>query len=181
MITTRRLADSERMPERQFRAEYEKDRPYIFGALLDGLVSAIRKRDAIQLDRLPRMADFAIWATAADSGLGFEEGSILRAFTANRDAAVRGEIENDDVATAVIRLIDRRDDGIWEGSASNLLVELNQITSEAVQRLKGWPKTPAGLGQKMARLVTSLRAIGIDSASGRAGKDGGRLWTIRRT
>jgi len=181
MITTRRLAESERLSERAFRAEYEKDRPYIFGALLDGLVSAMRKRDSVHLERLPRMADFAIWATAAEAGLGFEDRAIVRAFTANRDAAVRGEIENDDVATAVIRMIERRDDGIWEGSASSLLIELNQITGEAVQRLKGWPKTAAGLGQKMARLQPSLRAIGIDCEKGRAGKDGGRLWTIRQT
>jgi len=59
-------------------------------------VHGLRAMAGIQLDRLPRMADFAVWATACERAL-WPAGTFARAYTANRRAA----IEADPIATCV--------------------------------------------------------------------------------
>ena len=51
---------SQRKWEQQFWSEFEDIRPLLFGAILDGLSRAMALRDSIQLEGLPRMADFAL-------------------------------------------------------------------------------------------------------------------------
>ena len=72
------LQDKDRQPESDFWEKFDKVRPRIFGALLDALSGAIRHRPQVKLDRLPRMADFALMATATGMGLGWPEGAFLR-------------------------------------------------------------------------------------------------------
>jgi hypothetical protein len=45
---------------------------------------ALRRLPKVKLPELPRMADFAMWATAAESLLGWREGAFLRAYTRNQ-------------------------------------------------------------------------------------------------
>jgi hypothetical protein len=44
-------------------------RPRILGALLDAVVHGLRALGRVHLDRLPRMADFALWATACETAV----------------------------------------------------------------------------------------------------------------
>src|SRR5262249_48386394 len=71
-------------PEAELWAEFEEARPRILGALLDVVAGALRELPAVKLPRHPRMADFAVWATAAETALGWERGSFLKAYSGNR-------------------------------------------------------------------------------------------------
>jgi hypothetical protein len=42
--------------------EFEIARPAILGAIFDAVVHGLRNSNRVQLNRLPRMADFALWA-----------------------------------------------------------------------------------------------------------------------
>ena len=53
-----------------------------------------------QLDKLPRMADFALWATACETAL-WPAGTFWSAYCGNRDEAVEGVIDADPIAAAV--------------------------------------------------------------------------------
>ena len=98
--------------------EFEIARPCILGALLDAVVHGLRAVGCVQLDRLPRMADFALWATACETAL-WPAGTFARAYAANRRAAIESIIEADPIATCVRAImIDRT---TWTGSASDLL------------------------------------------------------------
>ena len=55
-----------RRDERQFWREFEAARPRILGALLDAVALGLRKLPALALRQLPRMADFATWASACE-------------------------------------------------------------------------------------------------------------------
>lgn len=74
---------AQRRPEQELRAEFAEARGRILGALLDGVASALRNRDTTKIDGLPRLADFAIWATAAEEGLGLVAGSVMEAYREN--------------------------------------------------------------------------------------------------
>jgi hypothetical protein len=103
--------------ESELWREFEIARHRILGALLDAAVHGLRAMGRVHVDRLPRMADFALWATACETAL-WPAGTVARAYAANRKAAIESIIEADPVATCVRALmIDRT---MWTGSASEL-------------------------------------------------------------
>ena len=59
--------------------EFEKVRPLILGALLEGLSEGLRSYDSVELDRLPRMADFCKWAVACE-GAYWPAGAFMAAY-----------------------------------------------------------------------------------------------------
>jgi len=68
-LTLTPIAEKQRRSEAELWREFEVARPRILGALLDAAAQGLRERPRMRLDRLPRMADFAIWATACETAL----------------------------------------------------------------------------------------------------------------
>src|SRR5271166_5657943 len=104
--------------ERELGPAFERQRPGIFGALLDLLVQGVRRLPQTHLVHPPRMADFATLAVAC--GLdGFEA-----AYRANHQQAVNVILEHDPLAQAVQAFVKDR----WEGNAQELLDALGPPT-----------------------------------------------------
>jgi hypothetical protein len=118
----------------------------------------------VHLKRLPRMADFALWATACDPA-----GTLETAYSNNRRAAIENIVDADPVAAHVREIM--ADTAQWTGSASDLL----QVGTNR----SGWPKSPRALAGRLRRAQTFLRTLGIEIAFGREGRFGTR--TIRIT
>src|SRR5262249_37083031 len=57
---------AERRDERDYWAAFEQAQPRILGTLLGGVAAALAHEADIQIDRPPRMADFARWVAAAE-------------------------------------------------------------------------------------------------------------------
>lgn len=167
-----------RLEERAFWADFEAARPKILGAFLDAVSVALLNLPVTDLDRLPRMADFAKWVAAAEAALPWEVGGFLRAYEENRGDAVSLALESDAVATAVMSFVEDR----WAGTATELLKALEGQVPEDVRRSKAWPKTPKTLGNRLRRAATFLRHSGIEVETGRAreGGTGRRLIRIER-
>jgi hypothetical protein len=90
-----------RRRERTLLRDFEKAAPRIYGALLSGLVGAIALEETAVLPELPRMADFAAFATAAETALGFETGAFMAAYAHNQEQVADVALEADAVALAV--------------------------------------------------------------------------------
>lgn len=112
------IPDEERRTAEEIRDAFNNDRAEIFGALLDALSTAMDRVKSINLDSLPRMADFAKWAQAAEICYGVEPGTFARAYEENRDVANETALEADEVATAVVHMLE--DKGSWTGKMSDL-------------------------------------------------------------
>src|SRR5207237_601424 len=97
---------------------FEIARPRILGVLLDAVVHGLRALDRVHLDRLPRMADFALWAAACETAL-WPASTFARAYAANRRAGIEGIIDADPVAACVREIMAERSS--WTGSAADLL------------------------------------------------------------
>jgi hypothetical protein len=75
------------------------------------------------LERIPRMADFAVWATACEAAL-WPDGTFMSAYAGNIAAALDSVVEADPVASALRALMSERQD--WEGTAGQLLLTLSE-------------------------------------------------------
>jgi hypothetical protein len=117
-LTLEPISDDRRWSEKELWREFEVARPSLLGALLDGAVQGLRKLPDIRLEKLPRMADFALWGSACETAF-WPPGTFLRAYGANRRAAIDGVIEADPVATFVRQIMAERT--TWTGKASDLL------------------------------------------------------------
>ena len=146
--------------ERLLRSDFHAARPHILGALYDATATAIRNYETTKLDRLPRMADFAIWASAAEPALPWQVGEFLAAYENNRRQSTALVLESDMVATAIRDLLTTDSD--WEGTAETLLNVLEQFVPESARKTKSWPKSADSLGRRLKRVVPSLRSEGIE-------------------
>jgi hypothetical protein len=84
------------------------------GGPLDAAMRGLQTLPGVCLTSLPRMADFALWATACGTAL-WPAGTFARAYDANRKAAVEEIIEADPVAVCVRKLMAERSS--WAGTA----------------------------------------------------------------
>jgi hypothetical protein len=175
-LTLRPIADERRRTERQLWREFEVVRPRILGALLDAAAHGLRRLSRVQLERSPRMADFALWATACETAF-WSSGTFLRVYDANRRAAIEGVIEADPVAAFVREIMAVR--STWAGRASDLLRARFAAGEAMPDRTAGWPRDPRALAGRLRRCQTFLRAVGIDIAFTREGRTGSRM--IRMT
>jgi hypothetical protein len=173
------ISEEKRRTEAQFWREFETARPLILGALLDAVSGALHECENVRIERLPRMADFAQWATAAESSLGLKTGAFMAAYTGNRASSNDLALESSPVAAAVLTFVNIEED--WQGTSSELLKALNDRTGEDVQRQPGWPKAANALSGALKRLAPNLRAAGVNvSRPNRAGKNGARIIQLER-
>lgn len=180
VLTLPSIPEERRRTEAEFWRDFEAARPAILGALLDGVSGALRAHDSVRLEKLPRMADFAQWATAAELSLGLTEGAFLAAYTGNRAASNDLALEASAVASALLSFAEAK--RRWLGTPSELLRELNKQAGEDLQRQPGWPKAANSLSGILKRLAPNLRAAGVNiTRPNRAGKKGSRLIQIETT
>jgi hypothetical protein len=165
------ITDETRREEEELDRAFAEMRPYILGALLDAVSTALRNVEKVQLERRPRMADFARWCVAAEPALGCEAGAFMRAYVSNRSNAHELALEASPIAGALISFAEREEQ--WMGTAAELLAELVRQMPEERSR-EGWPKSPKHFGGILKRLAPNLRAVGVNVRSGKdAGREGG--------
>lgn len=153
------ISDKEHREEEVFWKEFEAERPLILGALLSGVSAALRNIDKVKLEKKPRMADFAIWASAAECELGFKEGAFIEAYTNNRKEASDIALESSPVATEVYEFM--RDKNKWEGTFGELLASLNARVSKGSRTGRALPISARAFSNESTRLTPNLRNAGI--------------------
>ena len=165
-LTLDPIPEERRRPEVELWAAFEVERPRILGVLLDAVVEGLKRLPETRLEKLPRMADFALWATACEPAPW--PSTVWAAYGGNRDEAVEGVIDADLIATAVRAIMATRIE--WTGTASDLLGVLADVVGERVSKSKAWPDGPRALAGRLRRAATFLRKIGIEIEFGREGR-----------
>ncbi len=164
------IPEDRRRSEAELWAAFNAARPRILGALLDALSSALANVGTVRLPRLPRMADFALWVTAAEPGLGWGAGTFLNAYAGNIEAGNSLAIEASPIGAAVVEFVTAR--GAWSGTATALLKELEAPVDEPTRRRQKWPTNGRGLRSQLDRIAPNLRRSGVnvnfDKSTGRA-------------
>ena len=179
VLTLPTIPETARRQERELWKHVDAIRPAVLGALLTASQTALANHDRVVLPSLPRMADFAVWVTAAEPALGWARGAFLRSYGCNRGEAVELGLEMSPIAPNIRALIDRNQR--WEGAAKDLLALIMSEKSEVEQRALTMPKSPQAIRNHLKRLAPALRAIGIEVIFGqRKAGTGQRLITIEK-
>ena len=140
LLTLPTIPEDRRRTETQFWAAFDTAAPR-FSALLTAVSEAMRRLPAVKLSRLPRMADFALWATAGERALGLTDGAFMAAYSGNRAAGNELAMESSPIGKAVLDFMASTSG--WTGTASELLGELDRTADDPVKRQRAWPKIRA--------------------------------------
>ena len=171
------LPEEKRVDEATYWRQVEETAPLALGFLLDALSHALRALPYTQLERSPRMADFARLAEAAAPMLGLEEGEFVRLYQANREESTATLVEGTVLAAPLRQLV--AVSGEWTGTAAELLQTLNSIADESAKTARAWPRQPNRLSGELRRIAPALRAAGVVDIRPKK-VQGKRLWTIQR-
>ena len=174
------ISKDERREEKKFWEEFEAVRPKIFGAILDAVSAVLRNIGEVHLDELPRMADFAVWVSAAEEALPWEAGEFIVAYSGNRRAATYEFLGSDPVAAAIKKLLTWSPSHEWQGTATELLEALNDQATEEIRRPTYWPKAPNSLSRTMTRIAPALREAGIEYGETETGHDKTKVKTLKQ-
>jgi len=174
------ISGETRRSEEEFWQAFEAEKPALLGSLLDALVMGLQRKPTTNLPHKPRMADFALLATAAEPALGCQPGQFLKVYEDNRVATISLSLEMSPIPDRLIDYLDRTQ-GLFEGTAQTLLTNLEQVDGDWLLSPPHWPKRPQDFSNQLRRLEPVLQAQGIDIQRGRStGKKRERLLTIRK-
>jgi len=166
LITLAAIGEERRKPEKKLWAEFAGAQPKILGALLDAVAAGLARESTVTLEKLPRMADFAVWVTACETGLGWPAGTFMAAYAENRNSANETAMEASPVGTAVLTFM--AETASWQGTSRDLLDELDKVTDEKTRHRKDWPRTARKLSGDLRRVAPNLRLRGLDVTSVRS-------------
>ena len=167
-LTLESIPAERRRPENALWQEFEAERPRVLGALLDAVARGVAMLPDTKLGKLPRMADFAIWATACETAL-WPAGTFCAAYSGNREDAAEDVLGADPIANAVRALMAQRAE--WTGTASDLLRALVGPAG---------PRSPRALSGQLRRVATFLRETGIEVTFAKEGHARTRVIRIAR-
>jgi hypothetical protein len=177
-LTLEPIPEERRRPEAELWAAFEVERPRILGVLLETVVEGLKRLPRTRLSKLPRVADFALWATACEPAL-WPAGTFWSAYCGNLHEAVEGVIDADPVAAALRAMMQSRT--VWTGNATDLLGALGEMVGDRVAKSKTWPDSPRALGGRLRRAATFLRKVGINISFEREGRARTRTIVITTT
>ena len=150
--------------ESQILSEFEQLKPGILGYILDVLVKALQVRPNLQLNDLPRMADFALWGEAISQAMGKDSLEFLKAYYENIGRQNIEAIEANPLGQAITKFFEELENKAWEGSPGILLARLNKVaeTNNIDTTQKIWPKATNSLTKRIKQIQSNLlEGIGI--------------------
>lgn len=162
MVQLPEITEDKRLPQAELNAKVEAARPRILGALLTALSQTLAAIPDLKPDKLPRMADYALFAIMSENALGLKKGEFRKIFDKSREQSRQVVIESSPVGEAIVRLMENYPiPQSWKGTASQLLKELEKHTDEATYRSRFFPKASNLLSRQLKRLTPDLQAVGI--------------------
>ena len=154
------ISRSNRVQRGTIEREFEAARPRLLGALCAAAAEALRNQHRVQLDELPRMADFALWVKAAEPALPFKVGTFESAYEENLTDYAERAAETDPVASRILPLMRAHGGDEWEGSVSDLLERLISMFGQF--NLGREFSTPRALQGALMRAAPLLKYLGVE-------------------
>lgn len=162
LVELQPITSTERKTEKDMMDSFISDYPKMFGFICEILSKVIRELPNVRLAKKPRMADFCEFVTAAESTLGWEEGSFFEALESNQKEL--GELSIDDCAfvEALKLFIDHKQDKKWFGTMAELLRDLDRHFGQdhTYTRSSDWPKSNQRAGKLLSTFQPLLKRSG---------------------
>lgn len=151
--------------EIQLDQEWEQEKPFIFGALLDLFVKTLSNLPSVNLKNPPRMADFTKLGEAMMIALGNPEGEFTRIYRTKLSESIIRALDASPAAVAITAMVENHHAEsaiIFYGTMQLLLEKLTAYRKDS----ENWPKSPRGLSDVIRRQMPALSLCGIDITIG---------------
>ncbi|WBA79913.1 hypothetical protein [Endozoicomonas sp. GU-1] len=168
-ITLPLIPRDQRQNDKGIKADFKKAYPELFGALLEILAKSLDILSEIQLEQLPRLADFGILGEAVGRVMG-TPGVFNDLFFENQKELALNALDSCPAAMALIALCNQSTNTIvFTGTVGQLF---NTVESYKGNDFEGWPKSPKGFSNAIKRQSAALAMIGISFTFHKRGNSG---------
>jgi hypothetical protein len=157
------MPESRRLTDAEIKERAEVLIPKVRGFILSIIPKAMQLYPEVESElkgKLPRMADFVIWAECGIRAMGFPAMSFYNAYTeAKHDETVdvaRGTL----LIEAIQGLMASREE--WTGTTKDLLNTLETFVTENQRKSRAFPRDERRLGRALRELIPTLKEIGYE-------------------
>jgi hypothetical protein len=164
LVNLKPIPTNNRIGEADLEKHLDANRPRLLGALLTAVSQTLAVLPEVKPDHLPRMADFARFAIAAEPAMGIPAGAFMAAIQGNSEEHHEIALESSPLGTAIQRLMEGR--LRWQGTSTELLDELASFVDERTVKSRRWPGDATRLSKELRRLAPDLRGCGINWSKG---------------
>jgi hypothetical protein len=116
--------------------------------------------------------------TAAEPALEWEPGAFLEAYSGNREQANELALDAAVIVPPLRDLLSAKG-GYWQGTATELLHDLDEQAPERTRKAQGWPTNGRALSNALRRIAPNLRAGGLEVTFPK-GRTKGRIFKIEQ-
>jgi hypothetical protein len=153
ILKCNRIKPEDRKPEDELWDAFEIARPRILGGIFDTLVRAMAIYPTINIEKLPRLADFAKWGYAIAEALGRNGNQFLEDFSQNVKRQNESVADKNVLCQIVIQLMSDKDVYLKSvGDAHNALKNLAREDAKDAT----FPKLPNHLRGGLEKLRSTL-------------------------
>ena len=150
-----RIDPKNRRDDFEFWESFHQDHSRMLGALMNAALAATQNYKNVKLAEKPRMSAFAVWAVAAEQALGWVPGRLMDVYKNNRSAAEAQLLEFNGMASAMLRMMEKRQE--FSGTYAELIGEL-EINVGPKESL---PKTSHSFAAELRRIRPALERQGL--------------------
>ncbi len=100
------ITEDKRLAQGELTAKVEAARPRILGAMLTALSKTLAELPNTKPEKLPRMADYALFSIAAEEALGLKSGEFLQVFTRSREQSRQVVLEASPLSEAIMKMME---------------------------------------------------------------------------
>ena len=172
MINLKPIDPKQRKEEKKLFEDFEKEHPYILGALCNMVSEGLRNINKINLKEKPRRADFAVWLAACE--YENKEKKLLDSYIKNIERTIDASLSDDALISTFMSWFEDKDS--WKGSATELMNILIKFSSKEVK--SELPKASNKFSQRLMMATAFLRRKKVDIKREHTRK--GSLITIKR-
>jgi hypothetical protein len=149
---------------KEIRKEFQLILPYLLGFIFDKLAEVLNRIGEVNLQELPRMADFGEIGELIARCLGYPEMRFTDAYNRNTGFSNEEAINSNLVANVIVNIMQTQ--AAWTGKIGMLRTKLSEFISQradlqAIARAKEWPKTDHALRDRLNEVIPNLLEMGI--------------------
>jgi hypothetical protein len=157
IITLPSIQEKDRKLEGELWEEFNEASPRIIAGIFDVLSETLKRKGGVKLKEMPRLADFYLFATAAEIPLGFNDGDFLNAFNSSKEEMIDDSIERDGFLSGFIRMVEKEGGEIRTNATTMAMEMLPKYIPDDMRR----GVNPYTLKSRLTRILPLLNKKGI--------------------
>lgn len=166
IIDFKRLSNHKRKTDVEIFGLFNNLLPRILGEIFKVIYKVLKIRNVVNIEKLPRMADFAHLGYCIAEAMNEGDGKrFLEIYANNNLKAVEDTLQNSSLVTSIIEFMGYKNE--WKGSATELLQEL--LLTFSVGSVPGdFPTTTNSLSRSLTKYKHDLGKLGVELIIGRS-------------